>query len=58
MLKKHVPSEFALVSKLFSKLFPKTFSKLFGKIGFGKKFGKKWFSPIYCQCKTGLGTKI
>jgi hypothetical protein len=46
--KKHLPSEFALVSNFFpnffQRLFP-NFSKEFGKIGFGKKIGKKWFSP-------------
>jgi hypothetical protein len=46
--KKHVPSEFAPVSKkipnYFQRFFP-NFSKLFEKNGFGKMFGKKWFRP-------------
>jgi hypothetical protein len=68
--KKHVPLEFAPVSKLFpnffQRLFP-NFSKLFGKKFFGKKFGKKWFSPVepfvdhlipWDNCHTGAWTKV
>ncbi len=57
--KKHVPSEFAPVSKLFSKLFPKLFSKLLQRVWKNWLWKKVWKRMVRSlQCWTGWAQRI